>query len=82
MKKAEAMHAISKAYSTLYYMDDAQSLKKEGLTLSDYRAAVEVMQELRTPGSSAKTIILPVAEFFKKCGFTVNAAGIAYTITC
>lgn len=76
------MRAITNAYSKLYYMDDAQSLKKEALTLSEYRAAVEVMQELRTPGSSATTFIKSVAEFFQRCGYTVTADGVNYKINC
>ena len=64
--------AITKAYSTLYAMDDAASLKKEALTLSDYRAAVDLMQGLRTPGSSAKTFIKAAADFFGRCGYNVT----------
>ena len=82
MRKPEAMRAITKAYSKLYYMDDAQSLAREGLTLSDYRTAVDVMQELRTPGSTADTFILSVAEFFKRCGYTVTAGAVSYKISC
>ena len=61
---------------------NAESLKKEALTLSDYRAAVEVMQELRQPGSSAATYIKAVAEFFKRCGYNVTEGAANYKIFC
>ena len=81
MKKTEAIKAITTAYSKLYYMDDAESLKNEALSLSDYRAAAELMQELRQPGSSATTYIKAAADFFKRCGYNVTGSAI-YKITC
>ena len=74
--------AITTAYSKLLEIETANDLKREGLTLSDYRAAVDIMQQLRTPGSSANTFIFSVAEFFKRCGYTVTAGAVNYKITC
>ena len=82
MKKAESMHAITKAFTSLYNIDDAEGLKRERLTLADYRAACETMEQLRQPGASASTIIKTVADFFGRCGYEVKPEGIAYKISC
>ena len=66
------LKAITTAYSKLYYMQDENELKKEALTLSDYRAAADLMQGLRAPGSSAKTYIKAAADFFGRCGYNVT----------
>jgi hypothetical protein len=84
MKKTftSACQSISRAYETLhctiYHSDD---LKRYGLTLSDYYASLDIMNDLRKPGSHTDTFISAVAEFFRSFGFTVIPKGIGYEIS-
>lgn len=81
MKFTEQTKAINKAYITLRNIENDADLKKAKLTLLDYNAAIEVLKELTTPGTSTKTFIKPVAEFFKTCGFIVDLKGVNYIIS-
>ena len=83
MKKTEAMHAITKAFSILDGIEDANDLKKQRLTLADYHAARDIFGQLSTPGSSAKTFLQGVADFYSRAGFTVTMepAGVNYIIS-
>ncbi len=81
MKKTDAMRAITKAFCTLDAISDENELKREKLTLSDYHAARDIFPALSTPGSTAKTFIKSVADFYSRAGFTVYESGINYTIT-
>ena len=77
---SEQTKAITKAYTTLRDCENMDDLKKLHLTLSDYEAAKDIFNELSTPGSSAKTFITSVADFYKSCGFNVKLTGVNYTI--
>lgn len=81
MKKVEAMRAITRAYNTLKEIETDKDLQRAGLSLSDYRSARDIFPELSTPGTTATTFIKGVADFYKKAGFIVSAAGINYNIT-
>lgn len=81
MKIAESCRAFNKAYTILRNIDSMEDLKKHKLTLAEYRAVQEVLTELSTPGSSTKTFISGVADFFERCGFTVKLGTINYTIS-
>lgn len=72
MKTTQAIKAITTAYSTLKSIDHSNELKKHNLTLSDYNGAIDIFKSLSTPGSSAKTFIKAIADFYKKCGFLVS----------
>ena len=84
MKGAEAMRpqtkAITTAYTKLKEIENAQDLKREGLTLYEYRAACDMMDELRKPGGVSFTFITSVAEFFKRCGYSVKLTNVNYKI--
>ena len=72
---------IVTAYSILHTeIETANDLKKYNLTLSDYNAARQTMEELRTETAKTTTIYRNVAEFFKMCGYSVTPAGIGYKI--
>ena len=73
--------AINKAYTTLRNIENMEDLKKAKLSLSDYHAAMDIFNELSTPGSSAKTFISNVAAFYEKCGFNVVLRNINYVIS-
>ena len=81
MKKTDAIRAITKAYSTLKDIETERDLQKNKLSLNDYFAARDIFSELSTPGSSAKTFITSVADFYKRSGFNVTLAGVNYIIT-
>lgn len=73
MKKAEAIRAISKAYSILHSeIEHMNDLKKNNLTLAEYYSAISVMESLRSPGKSTITFLENVAQFFCNCGFNVD----------
>lgn len=76
-----SMRSITKAYTTLRNIENMEDLKKAKLSLSDYHAAMDIFNELSKPGSSAKTFISNVAEFYKKCGFNVVLRNINYVIS-
>lgn len=82
MKRVDSMKAITTAYEKLTYAEDMNDLKRMHLTLADYHSALDVMQELRKPGSTAKTFITAVADFFERCGYEVKLTGINYRISC
>lgn len=83
MKKTESVKAINKAYKTLVSIESAEDLKREKLTLSDYRAARDLFAELTTAGATATTFISAAADLFKRCGYIVTetASGL-YKIAC
>ena len=76
-----SMRSITKAYTTLRNIENAEDLKKAKLSLSDYHAAMDIFNELSKPGSSAKTFISNVAAFYEKCGFNVVLKNINYVIS-
>lgn len=78
---ATSCKAISKAYTTLRNIETIEDLHKAKLSLSDYHAAMDIFNELSTPGSSAKTFISNVAAFYEKCGFNVVLRNINYVIS-
>ena len=77
-------------FCTLNDLSDAAALKKNNLSLSDYREIeslffVDLAQSMRLNNggkASAKTAVKSVADFFKKNGFTVELGLFGlYTIT-
>ena len=76
-----SMRSITKAYTTLRNIENAEDLKKAKLSLSDYHAAMDIFNELSKPGSIAKTFISNVAAFYEKCGFNVVLKNINYVIS-
>lgn len=82
MKRADSRKAITTAYDKLTHAEDMNDLKRMNLTLADYHSALDVMQELRKPGSTANTFITEVADFFEHCGYEVKLTGINYKISC
>lgn len=77
-------------YCTLNDLNDAATLKKNGLTLSDYNEIislffVDIAQNLRLNAGrkiSVKTAIKPVADYYKNNGFDVTPDFFGlYTIT-
>ena len=81
MTLAEKTKAISKAYHILRDINYITDLKKHNFTLSDYNAAIDIFKNLSTPGTSAKTFIKSVADFYKKAGFMVSCGPVDYTIS-
>ena len=71
-----------KAYKALRAMKSAKDLKKAGLTLSDYRAAQDCLQEYaRNNGEGGTaTISEAVAKWYAKQGFDVQPEGIGWRI--
>ena len=81
-KFTTSCQSISRAYEVLHCtIDHADDLKRYGLTVSDYYAALDIMDHLRKPGSHTETIISAVADFFPGFGFTVIPKGIGYEIS-
>lgn len=78
---SQKCRTISRTFEKLHYMQDDDELRREGLTLSDYNAALDIFSEVSKPGTSATTIILHVAEFFRRYGYAVQPAGIGYKIS-
>lgn len=64
--------AITTAFSRLDFIENDQDLKNENLTLSDYREAFMIFNDLNSPGKKTFTNCKNVAEFYKRSGFTVN----------
>lgn len=79
---SQKCRTISRAFEKLHYMQDDDELRREGLTLSDYNAALDTFGELTKPGAVAYTFIAPVAEFFRRCGYEVKPDGVNYKISC
>lgn len=63
-----------KAYKALRSMESAAALKKAGFTLSDYRMALDCLQEYaRNNGEDGTTTIFEaVAKWYKRQGFEVT----------
>lgn len=78
---SQKCRTISRTFEKLHYMQDDNDLRREGLTLSDYRAALDIMPSLGAPGSTATTIYKNVADFFTRYGYNVQPAGIGYKIS-
>lgn len=79
MKKTQKN--IVTAYSILHgEIETANDLKKYNFSLSDYNAARETMEELRTETAKTTTLYKNVALFFQMCGYSVTPAGIGYKI--
>lgn len=70
-----------KAYKALRSIESAEDLKRNKLTLAEYREACEVIQDYASnDGYSASTIHKSVAEWFERHGFEVSLGRIGYTI--
>lgn len=69
----KACKAINKAYTKLKSIDSDIDLKKNDLTLSDYKESIYIFHELTKPGNTAETYFSNVAAFFEKCDFLVVA---------
>lgn len=72
MKFTTKQHKI---ISTLYHdymaIDTETDLRKQKISLSDYRAIPEIFGEVQRYGT-VKCFITSIAEYFKKHGFTVE----------
>ena len=71
-----------KTYKALRAMDSATDLKKAGFTLSDYRMALDCLQEYaRNNGEDGTaTISEAVAKWYAKQSFDVQPEGIGWRI--
>lgn len=70
-----------KAYKALRDMASAADLKRNKLTLTEYREACDLIQEYaRNDGEGTSTIMQGVADWYKRHGFTVTPEGIGYRI--
>lgn len=74
------MKLVSKAYNRLEAMENEQDLKRNGLTLLDYGAAIQVYNELVHRGVS-ETFMGDVADWFERMGFKVTRENINYEVT-
>lgn len=70
---------LSKVYAAYNAIENHADLRKNKLTLSDYRAFPIVFDELQH-NSTAKCVSESLARFFEKNGFTVNLNGVNYEI--
>lgn len=80
MTFTNACTAINKAYTTLRNIEHIDDLNRQRLTLAEYEAAKATFAELTTPGATTDTFIKAVADFFKRCGFTVRDTATGYII--
>lgn len=75
MRARKASAVIETARRHLTDIQTAADLRRERLSLSDYWAAMELMQELSTVGSEAQTFAKSAADFFGRFGFIVEMDG-------
>ena len=67
----DKMRFITSTWDDLRRIYDDADLKKEGLSLSDYRECQRLMPLLGAPGNSECTISEKAASFFEKHGYLV-----------
>lgn len=76
---AQQNRKIASVFSDYNAIENEVDLKKRKLSLSDYRACEQVLDEIRCNGKS-ETFIESIADYFKKFGFKVNLRGVNYVI--
>ena len=81
MNKNKANAVIGAAQRHLFGIETAKDLSRERLTLAEYQAAMELMQELSVPNSEAKTFMSGAANFFKRFGFSVTSDGVNFIVS-
>ena len=70
---------LSKVYAAYNAIENHVDLRKNKLTLADYRAFPVVFEKLQNE-SKAECVSESLAKFFEKNGFTVNLSGVNYEI--
>lgn len=80
MKLTTAMRAITAAYTKLNNCEDMNDLRNLKLTLAEYNAAKDVLQDLTKPHSKTLCFMSGVANFYKNCGFNVALKGVNFQI--
>lgn len=77
---AQQNRKIASIFSDFKSIEDGNDLKKRKLSLCDYRACEQVLDEIRCNGKS-ETFIKNISDYFKKFGFEVNLQGVNYVIS-
>lgn len=77
---AQQNRKIASIFSDYKSIEDENDLKKRKLSLSDYRACEQVLDEIRYTGKS-ETFIESISDYFKKFGFEVKPRGVNYVIS-
>lgn len=77
---AQQNRKIASIFSDYKSIDDASDLKKRKLSLSDYRACEQLIDDIRYTGK-AETFIESISDYFKKFGFEVKLHGVNYVIS-
>ena len=81
-KKIERMHIFVKAYDKYRGIEDMNDLRKNDITLAEYRVIYEVLSWLsRINGDIYVTFMKGVADWFKKNDFYVEYDGVNYRIS-
>ena len=70
--------------AVLYSIDAIQDLRREKLTLSDYRALLEIRKEMTDFGGGASFMSGNVKDFFERHGFNIKPDdhGVSWYVTC
>ena len=73
MTRAKRMQIFASAYSNYMNIENDADLKKECLTLADYKIAFDVLRLLSgVNGSAIPVFSSGVAEWFRRAGFIVD----------
>jgi len=65
-------------------IDDAEALRREKITVADYRSLIEIKKDMTDLGGGADFIMSSLKDFFERHGFHVsqNKDGISWYVTC
>lgn len=77
---AQQNRKFASIFSDYNSIEAANDLKKRKLSLSDYRACEQILDDIRYTGKS-ETFNTSVAAYFKKFGFEVKLYGVNYVIS-
>ena len=77
---AQQTRKITRIFSDYKSIESESNLKKRKLSLSDYRACEQVLDDIRYTGK-AETFITSIADYCKKFGFEVKLYGVNYVIS-
>lgn len=73
MTKAKRMQVFASAYSKYMNIENEADLKKEHLSLADYKVTFDVLRLLSgVNGSAVPVLSSGVAEWFRRAGFIVD----------
>ena len=72
---------FTSAYHDLKTIEHINDLKKHNLTLAEYHAVCDCMEELADCESTTETISLNVAKWFEKRNFTVTKFSLGWEIS-